>query len=236
MGMKVLQNKVQIRNARQDLKKMGVSSTESIFRSLLRRLGLVKGILVGDDVKSWDVLSTLNFIKKNTEFSEPILDIGCYASEVIIALHRLGYTNLSGIDLNPDLKKMPHHDFINYVTNNFMQTQFENAAFSVITSISVIEHGFEGKKLLEEISRLLKPGGYFIASFDYWPEKIATEEIKFFDMEWLIFSKKDIADFVNQAAKCQLSPISELHYESDERTMDCAGKQYTFGWLVLKKQ
>jgi SAM-dependent methyltransferase len=53
-----------------------------------------------------------------------------------------------------------------------MHTPFEDRSFSCITSISVIEHGFDGSRLVREVSRLLVRGGYFIASFDCWPEKI----------------------------------------------------------------
>ena len=40
MVMKVLQEKLQITNARQELIRRGLSFTESAFRSLIRRLGL----------------------------------------------------------------------------------------------------------------------------------------------------------------------------------------------------
>jgi len=56
MTMQVLQNKFQITNARQVLVRRGVSFTESSFRALMRRLGFVRGIALGDTVKSWDVL------------------------------------------------------------------------------------------------------------------------------------------------------------------------------------
>ena len=170
MIMEVLQNKLQIRNARQVLVNKGASLVESPLRSLLRKFGLVRGVSMGDMVKSWDVLATVDFLESNVKKNEPILDIGCYASEVVIALHKLGYSNLTGADLNPDLQKMPYQNDIRYELTNFMHTKFEDASFRAITSISVIEHGFDGQSLLKEMSRLLNPGGYFIASFDYWSE------------------------------------------------------------------
>jgi SAM-dependent methyltransferase len=235
MVMEVLQNKSQITSARQGLIKIGASSTESKLRSVMRRLRIVRGVVVGDDIKSWDVLSTIKFIQKHVQKDEPILDIGCYASEVIVALHKLGYSNLTGADLNPDLKLMPYQDSIHYEITNFMKTKFEDASFRAITSISVIEHGFDGQALLKEMSRLLRPGGYFIASFDYWPEKIDTTEIKFFEMDWKIFSRQEVADFVKQAAGYGLAPVSTLRYEGQDAPIECGGKSYTFGWLVLQK-
>lgn len=235
MTMKVLKNKTQIVTSRQALIKKGASALESPFRSLLRRYGLVRGVVLGDYVKSWDVLETLNFIEQHVQKNEPILDIGCYASEIIVALQKSGYTNLTGADLNPELKQMPYQNAIRYETTNFMQTPFADASFKAITSISVIEHGFDGQALLKEMSRLLQPGGYFIASFDYWPEKIDTTGTKFFGMDWKIFSKQEVADLVEQASGYGLAPVGELHYEGQATTIECGGKKYTFGWLVLKK-
>ena len=235
MSMEVLKNEIQIVNSRQLLVKKGASSIESKLCAILRRIGLVRGVVLGDQVKSWDVLQTLNFIEQHVEKNEPVLDIGCYASEIIIALHKSGYTNLTGADLNPELTQMPCQDSIRYENTNFMQTPFADASFKAITSISVIEHGFDPQALLKEMSRLLQLGGYFIASFDYWPEKIDTTGIKFFGMDWLIFSKNDVAEFIAQAAGYGLTPFGEMHYESQDSPIECGGKKYTFGWLALKK-
>lgn len=238
MSMEVLQDKLQISKARQELVNKGIShvnTPDTRLLSILRRLGVVRKVVVGDMVKSWDVLATVNFLESHVKKNEPILDIGCYASEIIVALHKLGYSNLVGADLNPNLHKMPHQDSIRYEITNFMHTEFEDASFQAITSISVIEHDFDGQSLLKEMSRLLKPGGYFIASFDYWPEKIDTTGTKFFGMDWKIFSKGEISLFVKEAAVYGLHPVGEMKYGGTDKPIDCAGKQYTFGWLVLKK-
>lgn len=235
MTMEVLQDKLQITNARQELVNRGASLVESRLQSVMRKLRLVRGVKMGDVVKSWDVLATINFLERPVKKDEPILDIGCYASEVIVALHKLGFSNLTGADLNHNLKKMPYQDSIRYEVTNFMHTKFEDASFKAITSISVIEHDFDSQSLLKEMSRLLKPGGYFIASFDYWPEKIDTTGTQFFGMDWRIFSKDEVVNFVNEAAAYGLLPVGEMNYGGKDKPIDCANKQYTFGWLVLRK-
>jgi SAM-dependent methyltransferase len=236
MAMHVLQNRGQISRARQELVEKGVSLISSPLTVFLRRIGFVDGINVGDQVKSWDVLSILNFIEGHVQKNEPILDIGCYASEVIVALHRLGYTSLTGVDLNSQVNQMPHRDSIRYEIVNFKQTKFENASYKAITSTSVIEHGFEGQALLKEMSRLLKPSGYFIASFDYWPETIDTTGVKVFGMDWKIFSRQDVTDFIEHAAGYGLAPVGELHYDGQDTPIKHSDKKYTFGWLALEKK
>lgn len=236
MSMQVLLEKQQISKARQELLNKGASLADSSFRSLMRKIGLVRGVAVGDMVKSWDVLTTINFLETHVEKNEPILDIGCYASEVIVALHKLGYTDLTGADLNPNLSRMPYQDGIRYEITNFMSTKFPDASFKAITSISVIEHGFDGPSLLKEMSRLLMPGGYFTASVDYWPEKIDTTGIKFFGMDWQLFSKEEIAAFIIEAAAYGLFPVGQMMYEGKDKVIDCGGKKYTFAWLALEKR
>ena len=238
MTLEVLQNKLQIGKARQELIEKGIShvdAPDSKIRALLRRLGLVRGVVIGDMVKSWDVLATAKFLEQNVKMDAPILDIGCFASEIIVSLHKLGYSNLTGADLNPDLRKMPFQEHIRYEMVNFMHTKFEDASFQAITSISVIEHDFDGDALLKEVARLLRPGGFFIASFDYWPDKIDTSGTRFFDMDWKIFSQSEIGAFIGDAAGHGLTPVGNMAYEGKDRPIDCAGRQYTFGWLVLTK-
>jgi SAM-dependent methyltransferase len=236
MAMQVLQDRGQINRARQELVAKGASFVSSPLTAFLRRIGFVGGISVGDKVKSWDVLSILKFIEKNVQKDEPILDIGCYASEVIVALHKVGYTNLTGIDLDSKINQMPHGNSIQYQIANFKQTTFENASFSAITSISVIEHGFEEQALLKEMSRLLRSQGYFIASFDYWPDRIDTRGEKIFGMDWKIFSRQDVADLIEHAAAYGLHPVGELNYEGREATVRHSRWKYTFGWLALQKK
>jgi len=235
MTMQVLQTRDQIDEARRAMLDRGISAIDSPTRALMRRLRLARGVAVGDRLKSWDVSFAVDFIERHVGRGEPVADIGCYASEVLICLHRLGYTRLSGVDLNPKVHRMPYAGAIRYVVSDFMKTPFPDAAFKAITSISVIEHGFRPQALLAELSRLLQPGGIFIASFDYWPEKIDTTGTTFFGMDWLIFSRSDVEQFVAAAAAFGLRPAGALQFEARERAIQCAGKDYTFAALVLRK-
>ncbi len=235
MSVQVLLEKFQIDRARLQLRSRGLSCTSSKLQSLARKLRLNNSLKVGDEIKSWDVLKTARFIEKNVGKDSPILDIGAYASEILCILHRLGYSRLTGVDLNADVSRMPYADKIRYVVSDFMHTPFENGSFDAITSTSVIEHGFNSRALLTEISRLLRPGGYFIASFDYWPDKIDTTGILFFSMDWKIFSKQEVLSFIADAQAYRLAPCGDIDLSAQEMPIECAGKKYTFAWLALQK-
>jgi SAM-dependent methyltransferase len=236
MGMAVLQDEHQIQRARQELVRRKLSTLDSPLRALLRRLRLDRSRpVIGDHVKSWDVLRTIEFIEQHVPKDGAVLDLGAYASEIIVALHRLGYGHLAGVDLDPDVRRMPHGDAIKYEVADFLQTRFADASFDAITSISVIEHGFQCDRLLKEMSRLLRPGGYFIASFDYWPNKIDTTGTTFFGMSWTIFSQAEISGLIENAKRYGLRPPSDIAMDATDRPIACGGKEYTFGWIALQK-
>jgi SAM-dependent methyltransferase len=235
MSVEVLESKAQIDQAREELRRRRLSFTSPPWKRLLRRLGVSNGVNVGDTLKSWDVLKTADFIEKNISKSAPILDIGAYASELLYVLHHLGFSNLTGIDLSPDIKRMSYRDCIRYEVSDFMHTPFESESFDAISATSVIEHGFNSKALLAEISRLLRPRGYFIASFDYWPQKVNTTDIKFFEMDWKIFSEQEVREFLDEASAYSLHPRGEIQLDAKGTPISCANKSYTFAWLVLQK-
>lgn len=235
MSLDVLRSRAEIQRSRRELHRRKLSFTTPAWSRLAHKIGISKAIEVGDELKSWDVLKTVDFIENNVSQTAPILDMGAFASELPCILHNLNYSNLTGIDLNPSLKKMPFADFVRYEVSDFMRTPFENESFDAITAISVIEHGFDSQSLLRELSRLLRPRGYFIASFDYWPDKINTDGISIFGMDWRIFSAQEITTFLQEATRYGLVPAGETNLAASDKIISCGGRDYTFAWLVLQK-
>jgi len=231
----VLQNNDQIVEARLAMQQHGRSALEGRLVKLMRRIGLVRGLPVGDMVKSWDVARTLDFIDTHLPKDARILDMGAFCSEVPVSLANMGFTGVYGVDLNPNVKAMPHPERVQYSVCDFMRTPFPEGSFDAVTAISVIEHGYEPERLFAEVGRLLRPSGHFIASFDYWPDKIETGNTRFFDMTWLIFSEQDVKAMLEVAKIHGLGPAGDLYTQSAERAIHCMGYDYTFGWLVLRK-
>ena len=235
MSFKVLQKMSCVDDSRKIMIEIGASAIESYSQSVLRRIFLNRSIKLGDKVKSWDMLETIKFFNNNVDFSDSILDIGAYASEILVSLHQIGYQKLAGVDLNERVLAMPHSKAIDYRVSDFMHTMFETASFKAVTAISVIEHGFDQTALLREMSRLIRPGGYFVSSFDYWNEKIDTGDQKIFDMTWKIFSEQDVACFIDEAASFGFKPVGALDFDCVDRPIECMGRNYTFGWLALER-
>ena len=239
MALEVLQRREQIEQARARLEARGISfasgPAERKATFWRRAFGNAEAKPFGDVLKSWDVLKTAEFIENAYPTAARVLDLGAFNSEILQVLLGLGFEHLSGIDMNPLIVDMPHARTIRYEVGDFLRTPFPDGSFDVVTAVSVIEHGFDGPRLLAEISRLLRPGGCFISSFDYWPEKIDTSGTKVFGMDWRIFSRGEIEDLVALAEGFGLRPDGVLAFSSDERPIHFADRDYTFGWLVLRK-
>jgi len=235
MSVEVLAKAVDNTRARAEMRRRGLDFVTPWFAKVLHKTRIVNGIDVGDVRKSWDVLRTLNFIEERVGKAAPILDMGAYASELLCGLHKLGFSDLAGIDLNPALTRMPHNQSIRYVTGDFAHTSFPAETFGAITAISVLEHGFRGADIFREVSRILRPGGYFVASVDYWPEKIDTRGVVFFGLDWTIFSKSELLGLIAEAGRHDLAPAGEVRFEVPEPTVRCLARNYTFAWFALQK-
>jgi SAM-dependent methyltransferase len=235
MSVEVLARSVDNTRARAEMRRRGLDFVTPWFAKVLHKTRLVRGINVGDVRKSWDVLRTLKFVEERISKTAPVLDLGAYGSEILFGLHKLGFSDLAGIDLNPALARMPNSQSVRFVTGDFVHTPFPAGAFGAITAISVLEHGFRGADLFREVSRILQPGGYFVASVDYWPEKIDTRGVVYFGVDWTIFSKGELLDLIAQAGRHGLVPTGGLHFEEPEATVRCLEREYTFAWFALQK-
>jgi SAM-dependent methyltransferase len=234
---RVLQHKQQVRDARAELRRRGLSclSGPLPFRFLLRKLGARIPAAVGYWIKSWDVLETVRFLEENVTRTGRILDLGANTSEILAILHRLGYTDLTGVDVAPEIARMPYAHAIRYLQADFMRTGFPDASFDALTSISAIEHGYDGEALFAECARLLRPGGHLVLSFDYWPEKVDTTGTLMYDMTWRIFSREEALEMLGVAAKHGFEPTAEVQFDAADRVVQWGKWKYTFAWLALRK-
>jgi SAM-dependent methyltransferase len=235
---RVLQRKRQVDEARSELRRRRISclSGPLPYRYILRKLGARIPAAVGYRIKSWDVLATVSYIEEQLPRTAKILDLGANTSEILAILHRLGYTDLVGVDVAPEVARMPYPDSIHYVQRDFMRTGFDDASFDALTAISAIEHGYDGEALFRECARLLRPDGHLILSFDYWPEKIDTTGTLMYGMTWRIFSRQEALELIETARKYGFEPTGAIDLDAAEQVVQWGKWKYTFAWLALRKR
>lgn len=235
MSIDVLTNAADNSRARMEMRRRGLDFLTPRVARVLRKIHLIPGVNVGLRQKSWDVLKAVQFVEEHVDKTTPVLDLGACTSEVLVSLRKAGFSDLAGIDLDPNLNRMPYGDSIKYVTGDFTQTTFPAKTFGAITAISVVEHGYSGPKLFREISRILRPGGYFVGSTDYWPDKIDTSGVLVYGLDWKIFSKAELLDFISEAGKYDLVPIGQINFATPEATVHWLKRDYTFAWFAFQK-
>jgi SAM-dependent methyltransferase len=227
----------EIYNARQELESKNLSFIDSNFKRFLRRVIRDREGGLGDYLKSWDVNYTYDFVNNEINFSDNILDLGCHKSELVPILHAAGYKNLHGIDLNENTKfSIDPHEF-KFKKGDFYNMPIESESMSCVSAISVIEHGYDGAGLFREVSRVLKPGGYFIASYDYWPTKIDIMDKQHFGLSWIIFDTDEIKKMDDFAASNAMKKIKASQtFDLTKPVIRFDGFDYTFAVSIYQKQ
>src|SRR4051812_18966922 len=108
--IQTLQAKSDLAEARRRLRERGLDFTGG-WRLLPWRLmylfRFVKRPPFPDIVKSWDVDRAADLITRLVpDRDAPVLDMGCFNSEILYVLHASGYRNLHGCDLDAGCRWM----------------------------------------------------------------------------------------------------------------------------------
>lgn len=188
--------------------------------------------------KTWDLLKCVHFALERMPARETrILDAGCNDSPALELLYGAGYRNLFGcdfIDSNP-----PQVPGLDFHVGDLMQTPWPDQHFGVISCISVIEHGFDCERLLREMARLIRPGGYLLVSTDYAEPKLDTSDVErrlTYGMPWLIFSRREIEEFLRAADSFGFELVEPIRWDQEDLVVSCWGKRYTFIFLALQRR
>ena len=108
---------------------------------------------------------------------------------------------------------------IRYENGDITKTRFTENHFDFITCLSVIEHGVNVHAFLDEMIRILKPGGFLLVSTDYCEAGISTlHKLDFsraeteanhevMNMPYCVFSKTEIEDLIAYAKSKNISLV-----------------------------
>jgi FkbM family methyltransferase len=187
-----------------------------------------------DFPKNWDNLIAIKTAIRTTNKDEPILDAGSSKLSVFLpGLRKMGYTNLTGIDLlQPQTEWM---DDICYKHGDITKTDFPDEHFGFVACLSVIEHGVDDDLFLREMSRIIRDNGHLVVSMDYWQDPIDTGSRIAFGVPVQIYSAADIVAFAAKAQHHGFELISNLNTTCTDKVVNWIGLDYTFMNVVLRK-
>lgn len=209
--------------------------------------------LTQDLVKCWDIMKAFKFITEHKNADSIILDVGTYKCSILEMLNRVGCHNLYGCDLSPiEWKRLiyPHlrqgrfiqafksligKGPIRLSRQDLHNTKYPSIFFDFITSLSVIEHGVDMECYFKEMSRILRIGGYLITSADYWHEKINTEGIQEYGVEWKVLNRNDVEGAIQLAKNFGLELIEPIDYTYERPIIEWKNRKFTFIFFILRK-
>ncbi len=129
----------------------------------------IAGFLHGGELAVQGIRGTLERNGIDVAQLDAILDFGCGCGRVIRHWHTLADPRVYGSDYNPRLIDWcrQHLDFAQFDTNQLAPPlKYENETFGLVYTLSVFTHLPESLQgaWIDEISRVLKPGGYLLMS------------------------------------------------------------------------
>lgn len=117
-------------------------------------------------------------LPKNWFAEKSVIDAGCGSTaKVLIALHRMGATNIHGFDLDTDFiptaeSSLARHDVpldkVTICSASVLDIPYDDASFDFVCCHGVLLHlnsDEEARKGFSELARITKPGGYLYTVF-----------------------------------------------------------------------
>ena len=89
-----------------------------------------------------------------------LLDLGCGAGDLLQAARKHAW-QACGVDVSSHASKHVRELGFEVFAGELQAAEFPDAHFDVITAAELLEHLFEPRALVEEVARILRPGGLF---------------------------------------------------------------------------
>lgn len=115
----------------------------------------------------------LSYVRKRVNFKgKDILDFGCGPGYLLQYLSSLGINKMTGLDFSKESvdrlndKFKGNKKFAGAVCVNSLPSSLDDASMDIVIAVEVVEHLSDSqlRKTLNEIHRLLKPGGHIIVT------------------------------------------------------------------------
>ena len=135
---------------------------EDYDRQMLDELGFVAPMMIARYLE-----------EKLSDPSCAIFDIGCGTGLTCVYFAERGYSHLDGIDLSPDMVRVAAERGIyrELLVGDVTQAlERDDASYDGVVSSGTFTHGHVGPEPLDEIFRILKPGGWLACTVhrDIW--------------------------------------------------------------------
>ena len=104
----------------------------------------------------------LSIIKKS-RLKGKLLDIGCAKGDFLFLAKKNGF-DVTGVEISKAACQSAKSKNLNVYNSDLLSKKFDSNCFDVVTMWDVIEHLKNPKQIVDEIHRILKPGGLIFFS------------------------------------------------------------------------
>ncbi len=140
-----------------------------------------------------------------------LVDIGCGSGSFVKRAQLLGY-HAQGLEFDPQAVEQAQRQHINVTQGALPDTGLPSSHFDAVSLSQVIEHLHEPVRALHEISRILKPGGFFWLST---PNALATGHRRFGGYWRGLEPPRHLAVFSAKAlqSSLQAAGFTDIHFQ-----------------------
>jgi SAM-dependent methyltransferase len=144
------------------------------------------------------------YLRKSGCVPGAALDIGCGDGAFLRELRQLGFTDVTGVEPSEAPVRGARDDVRGLIRQEmFDGRRFAESSFDLVTCFQTIEHVYEPLTLLEDIHRILKPGGkVFLVAHDLeaLSAKLLGEKSPIFDIEHVqLFNARSVRFLLERA-------------------------------------
>jgi len=206
-----------------------------------------------DPEKVWDNLLAVEILDSIGR-QAAILDVGCRSGILLPWLTQTGFDDLWGVDTRLPLppikaaitKWQPRTlaASVRHLLKHWRRLRrasgerlpFPDGQFAAVTCMSVIEHGVNVDRFLEEAYRVLAVGGHLIISTDFWYEPLARTS-RLFGAPDVVFAPAQIETILSSAARLgfEVPPSPPPDASGAVPMVKFGGQSYTFLLMLLIK-
>ena len=160
------------------------------------------------DINNWlketefDDKRRYNFIKEKIS-NKNLLDFGCGVGG-FLDMAKKSAIKVSGVELEIALQASYQERKLN-VFSNLKEAQEKNEKYDIITAFHVVEHLQNPKKILEDLSKLLKKNGEIIIEVPNSNDALLTlyenesfQNFTYWSQHLFLFNKKTMTELVSQ--------------------------------------
>ena len=189
----------------EDISKSDISKAEEIIKIRKRRTkNFFQNVAHTWDSLKKEVLGEFdlaNIIENQVEISGIIADLGCGTGELIQRVHKRGHSFI-GVDSSPEMldqarKRLSDFKHVQLRLGELEHLPMKNAEANTVILSMVLNYISGPAKAIQEINRIMAPGGLFIIS-DF--EKHNQESIKeLIGGSWIGFQENEVRTWLKES-------------------------------------